>query len=160
MIKYLLIRFVVRSSVYRIRADVMAYSLAVAVGYSTMLSLNYLRMTPDVLPDMLMLRVVTFYAMNLAGSAVLSYGLMELYLGSGSVWLLPITLVVASVITGIAMPLRSGLVNIQLTLAGGLSRTLYGVGFALALMIVPQVIVAFLYGVSERRERDRLRGDL
>jgi hypothetical protein len=70
-------------------------------------------------------------------------------------------LIVAAAINGIALPLRSGLVNIQLTLdaRGGAPRTLYGVGFTLALLVVPQVIVAFLYDVSERREKDRLRGD-
>jgi hypothetical protein len=110
---------------------------------------------------------VTIYAMHLAGSAVLSYGLMELYLGSGSIFLLPATLLIAAAITGVALPLRSGLVNTQIALhnaAGALSttyppRALYGVGFALALLAVPQVLVAFLYDVSERRERDRLRGD-
>jgi hypothetical protein len=166
-IKYFLTRSVVRADLYRVRTDVLAYSLAVAVGYSTMLSIQFLRATPDAQPDMLMLRVVTIYAMHLAGSAVLSYGLMELYLGSGSIFLLPATLVIAAAITGVALPLRSGLVNTQIALhnaAGALSttyppRALYGVGFALALLAVPQVLVAFLYDVSERRERDRLRGD-
>jgi hypothetical protein len=158
-IKYALMRVVIQPSIYRIRADVMAYSLAVAVGYSTILSVHYLATTPDVRPEMLMLRVVTFYAMNLAGSAVVSYGLMELYLGSGSVFLLPITLVTAAAITGLAIPLRSGLINIKLGLQGGATLTYYGLAFALALLAVPQVIVAFLYGVSERRERDRMRGD-
>lgn len=161
-IKYFLMRTVVKSDLYRTRTDVLAYSLAVAVGYSTVLSVEFLSSTPDVRPDMLMLRVLTIYAMNLAGSAVVSYGLMELHLGSGSMFLLPVTLIVAAAITGLALPLRSGLVNIQLTLdaRGGAPRTLYGVGFALALLAVPQVLVAFLYDVSERRERDRLRGDL
>ena len=167
-IKYVLTRTVVRADVYRVRTDVLAYSLAVAVGYSTILSLQFLRTTPDVRPDMLMLRVVTTYAIHMAGSAVLSYGLMELYLGSGSIFLLPAMLLVAAAITGVALPLRSGLINTQIALhnaAGVLStayvpRTLYGVGFALALLSVPQILVAFLYDVSERRERDRLRGDI
>ena len=159
-IKYFLTRTVVRADLYRVRTDVLAYSLAVAVGYSTILSLEFLRTTPDVRPDMLMLRVVTIYGMHMAGSAVLSYGLMELYLGSGSLFLLPATLLIAAAITGVALPLRSGLVNIQLGFEGNIPRTLYGVGFALALLGVPQVLVAFLYDVSERRERDRLRGDL
>lgn len=157
-LKYAVLRFTVPGNAYRVRVDAIAASAAAAAGFATVFSLHYAGSNPAALPDVVMLRVLTFAALNLSGSVMVSYGMVETRLSRANIFLLPFTLVAAAFLNGAAIPLRSGLSNAQLTLEGGVTRPILALGFAMALLIVPLAVMSFLYGAAERREQDVLRG--
>lgn len=156
-LKYVVLRYTIHRDLYRVRVDAIAYSIAVAMGYALMLNLQYAADNLATPPDVVVVRIFTTTALHLATSAIVSYGVVETWLSNASIFLLPFTLFVATVVSGAAVPLRSGLVNSGLSLEGGLTRPLFGLGFALVLLIVPLVIVAFLYRAADRRESDKIR---
>jgi hypothetical protein len=157
-LKYVVLRYTIHRDLYRVRVDSIAYSVAVAMGYAMMLNLHYVAdnlMTP---PHLVVVRIFTTTALHLATSAIVSYGVVETWLSNATIFLLPLTLFMAAAVSGAAIPLRSGLVNTGLDLTGGTTRPLFGMVFALALLVVPLVIVAFLYRAADRREADKIRG--
>jgi len=155
-LKYLVLRFTVWPAEMRIRQDSVAYGLAAAVGYGTVVSLDYV-LTYSATVDAVGVRVLTIFAMNLAGSLVLSYGLAETWFSRATPVLLPITLIVAALITGIAIPIRAGFVNPSLALTVSNTRDILGLGFGAALATLPLLVVLFLYNVAETSEKIALR---
>jgi RsiW-degrading membrane proteinase PrsW (M82 family) len=157
-LKYLVLRLIVPAEAYRVRVDGIAYSATVAIAFATVTMLHYVGSNLNALPDVVMLRVLTVTALNLAASSIVSYGIVETRLGSASVFLMPFTLVVAAFLNGLAIPLRSGLVNAQLTLDGGATRPYFALAFAVVLLVVPLFVMSFLYRAADRREEDVVRG--
>lgn len=155
-LKYLVLRFTVWPREMRVRQDSVAYGLAAAVGYGTVLSIDYV-LTYSATVDAVSVRVLTIFGMNLAGSLVMSYGLSETWFSRPPPILLPVAFMVASLITGISIPIRAGLVNPALGLTASSTRDILGLGFGLALATLPILLVYFLYNVAETSEKIALR---
>jgi hypothetical protein len=157
-LKYLVLRLIVPTDAYRVRVDGIAYGAAVAAAFATVSALYFVGSNPDAMPDVVMMRVLTLVGLNLAASTLVSYGIVETLLSNASVFLLPFTLVVAAFLNGLVIPLRSGLVNAQLTLDGAATRPYFAFGFALVLLVMPLLVASFLYRAADRREEDVVRG--
>lgn len=158
-LKYLVIRLLVWPNHFRIRSDSIAYGATTAVAYGTLLNL-YLALTTPVLPDAFANRAFSQIAIQLAGSIVLAYGLSETKFTKSSIFLLPITLLLSAFVTGIAIPLRSGLINASLPLPNetglliGATRPLLGLGLSVVVVISSAIVIAFLLSNADRRMRD------
>ncbi|MCU0511272.1 MAG: PrsW family intramembrane metalloprotease [Anaerolineae bacterium] len=157
-LKYLVLRYALPPEALRIRLDGVAYGAAIAVGFTTLFALDYVSRHPDAAPDAVIMRVLALLAMHLGGSLIMGYGVAETRLGEATLILLPVTLLVAAALHGVAIPLRSGLMNAQLSLDGGITRPLLALGFALVLLAAPQVVMSFFYRAAERRAEDVVRG--
>ncbi len=157
-LKYLVLRYALPAAYFRVRLDGIAYAAAIASGYALMLNLHFALNQPLATPDAAALRILGVNVLCLVGSAIISYGWMETLLGNAAVFLLPFTLVLAALVNGIAIPLRVGLMNATLTLDGGATRPYFAIGFVVAVLVVPLVILAFLYRAADRREEDIQRG--
>lgn len=153
MLKYLVVRYTVWPEQFRIRLDGVAYGAAAATGYATVLNLNFvLTSTPP--PDVAAIRIFSTIALHLVTSTIVGYGLAEVRFSQPSPFLLTITIALAAFITGVAIPIRAGLVNATLSLDVSATKPLQGLAFSLALLIAPSFALAFLFNSAERRERE------
>ncbi len=158
-IKYLVVRYSVGQDFLRTRFDCIAYGAASAVGYATVLNIQFIAVEGNSpTPDVVAARVFATYTLHIVTSIIVSYGLSELYFGSPTPILLMLTLALASLITGIAVPIRAGLINTTLTLGINTTRPLLGIGFSAGLLIVPLLLVSFLYDSAERRAQEAAIG--
>jgi RsiW-degrading membrane proteinase PrsW (M82 family) len=157
MLKYLVLRYVVWPDCFRTRLDGVAYALASAVGYVTVLNLHYVFSNPAP-PDVTALRIFNVTIMQFATSAIVGYGLAELRFGRPSPLLLTFTLALAATVTGITIPLRSGLVNASLVLNVSATSPLRGIGLSLAALVGIAIAVGFLIENAERQDREAAAG--
>ncbi|MDQ7024789.1 MAG: PrsW family glutamic-type intramembrane protease [Anaerolineae bacterium] len=157
-LKYLVIRYIVWPEYYRVRTDAIAYGAASGVAYAMVISLNYLFQNPMATPDAIMLRVFATTTLNIVGSVIVAYGLAESQFSNALSFLLPITVLLAAIVNGIAIAMRPTFMKATLGLTISAEKTIFGVIFALILYIVPIVTLLFLFNVSERREQDKLAG--
>lgn len=153
MLKYLVLRYTVWPDCFRTRLDAVAYSAAGAVGYATVLNLH-LVVTNAPPPDVAAVRVFDTLALHLATSLIVGYGLAEIRFGLPTPMFLTSTLALAAFVTGVAIPVRAGLVNPSFSLGTSETRALFGIGFAAALLTAFSLMIAFLYTSAERRERE------
>jgi len=152
-IKYMVIRFIVWPDGFRIRSDVLAYTLAASIGYMTVEALHVaFRGTPS--PDVLTLRVFSILTVHLAASIVMAYGLTQLRFSPQLYILMPLSMLAAAVVVGFATSFRSGLVNGNFVLGIGGTRPLFGLVFSLILVVGAHVGMGFLLNAAERRARE------
>lgn len=152
-LKFLVVRYVVWPDLLRTRLDSTAYCAASAIGYSLMINLHYVfdGVPP---PANVASQVFTNTVLHLVTSMVVSYGLAELRFSKPTVLLLPVTLSLAAFITGVAIPIRAGLINASLGLNLTLARPLFGLGFSVALFVGITLTVIFLFENAERRAQE------
>ncbi len=153
MLKYLVVRYTVWPDCFRTRLDAVAYSAASAIGYATVLNLHFI-LTTSPAPDVAAVRIFDTVALHLVTSLIVGYGLAEMRFGLPTPLFLTSTLALAAFVTGVAIPVRAGLVNPSFSLGTSASKTLFGLGFAVALLVAFAAIIAFLYISAERRERE------
>lgn len=158
--KYLVVRYTVWPDQFRVRLDGVAYSAAAAVGYATILNLHFV-FSGTATPDVVAARVFATFALNIVASIIVGYGLAEVRFSDPIPLLLTLTIALSSFITGIAVPIRAGLVNAPLSLEISLPRAILGLGFSAALFIAPCLVLSFLFDSAERRaqEADRMGED-
>lgn len=149
-IKYFVVRYTVWPHDFRTRLDGIAYGAAAAVGYTTVLNLHFVLSNQPTL-DVVAARVFATYATQIAASLIVGYGLAEVRFSNPSPIFLTLTIALAGVITGIAIPIRAGLINTVLSLDVSSPRSIFGLGFSAVLLIVPCVILAFLFDSADRR---------
>jgi RsiW-degrading membrane proteinase PrsW (M82 family) len=149
-LKYMVMRYVVWPGCFRIRLDGVAYSAASAIGYATVLNLEF-ALTNSPPPDVAAMRFFTTLALQLVGSLIVGYGLAELHFDLPSPLLLTITLALAALIIGIATPLNAGLVNAGLGLGVSAPKPLLGLAFSAGVLIGIASILSFLYNNAERQ---------
>ncbi len=157
-IKYTVVRYIVWPDGFRTRADGVAYMVAAAVGYATVINLSFVLTTPGATPDVTALRVFDNLAIQYAASALIGYGLAEVTFSRPSPLLLTLTLALAATVNGIAIPLRAGLVNASLTFRTSVSQPLRGLGFSAAVVIGLAVVIAFLIQNADRADRQAAAG--
>ncbi len=162
MLKYLVVRYTVWPEHFRIRLDGVAYGAAAAIGYATVLNLQAILNTNPP-PDSAALRIFGTVALNLVASAIVGYGLAEVRFSQPSPFVLASTIALAAFITGVAIPIRAGLVNPSLSLdvVGdnpllniSATKPLLGLIFSSALLIAPSLALSVLFNSAERRERE------
>jgi len=166
VLKYVVVRYAVWPDGFRTRQDAVAYGVASAIGYATVLNLHLALSGPSV-PYFVALRVFETLAFNLAASIVVAYGLAEVTFSRPSPFLLMLSVGLAALVNGLAIPLRSGLVNASLFVplppktpdtsfpaAISAVKPLGGIGLAAAVLVVIGLSVAFLLAQAEQRDRE------
>ncbi|MBC7870928.1 MAG: PrsW family intramembrane metalloprotease [Chitinophagaceae bacterium] len=157
VLKYMVVRYFIWPDRIRIRLDSVAYAAASAVGYATVANLQFIANgSPS--PEIVAVRVFSATALHTATAVLVGYGLASSRFGTGSFILLPFMMFLSAVITGIAIPLRSGLVNAGLVQGTGNQNPLLGLLFSTGLYVVPLVIAAFLFNAQENRQEDTIAG--
>jgi uncharacterized membrane protein len=155
-LKYFVIRSLIWDEHLRVRQDAIAYADAAAIGFATVLGLHF-TFTGNPSTDAVAARMFSTLAIHVVSSSIVSYGLSESRLMNASPLLLPLSLALASLVTGIAIPIRAGLVNASispLALEFALPRPLFGLGFSLGLFVAGMAGVLFFYNTAERQERE------
>jgi RsiW-degrading membrane proteinase PrsW (M82 family) len=153
MVKYIVIRYAAWPDHFRTRLDGVAYGAAAAIGYATVLNLRFV-FDGSPSPDVVAGRVFDYVVFHLVASLIVGYGLAELRFGLPTPLFVPSTIALAALITGIAIPVRAGLVNPSFGLEISPPKFLFGLGFAAALLAAISLVIAFLYDSAERRERE------
>lgn len=162
MLKYLVVRYTVWPEQFRNRLDGVAYGAASAIGYATVLNLHFVLSNPAS-PDVTANRIFSNLALHLVTSLVVGYGLAEVRFSQPSPFLVTLSIALAAFITGIAIPIRAGLVNASLSLDvnatnpllnTSATKPLQGLVFSLALLIALSLALAFLFNSAEQRERE------
>ena len=123
------------------------------IGYATVLNLQF-ALTNNPPPDVAALHYFYTFAIQVVTGIIIGYGLSEMRFGTPSPILLSITVAVASLITGIAIPIHAGLTNASLGLDASTPKPLFGLGFSVAVLIVMSLVLSFLYNSSERQARE------
>ena len=153
MTGYLVVRFVAYRDGMRVRVDGIAFMLAAAVGYATVLNLHYVFST-DAALDIVAMRVFNNTTLLYAISVVVGYGLGEVRFGRPTPLLLALTLALGATLAGIAIPLRSGLVNAALSLSPAFASPIRGIGLSALLLVAVSIATSFLIENAERQERE------
>jgi hypothetical protein len=150
---YTVFRLVAYSTGMRIRADGIAYMLAASVGYGCVLNLHYV-FTTDASIDIVAMRIFNNISLLYAISVVVGYGLGEVRFGRPSPLLLTLTMAIGAMLAGLAIPLRSGLINAALTLGPAFASPIRGLALSAILLVVVSIVTAFLMENAERRQRE------
>jgi RsiW-degrading membrane proteinase PrsW (M82 family) len=159
VIKYLTVRYVVWPDMFRTRLDGVAYSVACAIGYATVVNLDY-AISSSASPDVVALRVFSTMALHTATALILGFGFAELCFGFPSVFLMALLVALCALVTGIFLPVRAGLVNASFVLGVGTTRPLFGLGFSALVLVVVLFAISFLFAQAERQSREAMRGEM
>lgn len=151
--KYMTQRYSIWPLQIRVRMDGIAYAIAASIGMATVENLHTLAIPGITLPSLAILVVDTTIT-GIAAGMLVGYGLSESALGRPSPFLGPVMVGLAALVHGLAIPLRTGLGNAGFTLAGGSAHPILGVGISVGLVVVVSLLISFLFGASERRERE------
>jgi RsiW-degrading membrane proteinase PrsW (M82 family) len=154
-LKYLVVRYTAWPNHFRTRLDGVAYGAAAAIGYATILNLHLI--FSDVpAPDAAAARIFANLALHLVTGILVGYGLAEIGLGVPTPLLPVFTVALAALITGIAIPVRSGLINASLNLGVSAPRPLLGIVFSLVLLILSCLALSFFYDNAERQSQESI----
>ena len=152
-IQYSVIRYAAWSDHLRVRLDGVAYGAAAGIGYASILNLHAI--FPDApAPDVAAARIFANVTLYFLTGILLGYGLSELRLGSPSLLLPVFTIALGALITGIAIPLRAGLVNASLNLGVSAPRPILGIIFSALLFVVTAFALSFFYDNAERQAHE------
>jgi hypothetical protein len=156
---YLTIQLTLPRRAFRIRDDGLAYGIASAIGYVTVTNLQTLASSGVPQLDSFVLRMFGNYALHIAMGLVIGYGVTTTYIGQPIVLNMTFYLLLSSILAGIVIPIRAGLVNPVFSLDFQRSlvsapRPLFGLGFSILVLLVPCLILYFLIRSAERRETE------
>lgn len=157
ILKYIVLRSLIWSGHLRTRLDAVAYGAAAALGYATVLNLHF-ALTGNPPPDAVAVRVFSTLVIHIVATTIIAYGLAESRDGETSPLVMPISLGIAALISGIAIPIRAGLVNASISPAAlefALPRPLFGIVFSLMLLVGGLMLVFFFFTTAERQEREK-----
>jgi len=161
-IRYLVVRFTVWPSQYRTRLDAVAYGAAAAVGYATVLNLHFV-LSADPTPEVAALRVFDELVRQVAGGIIVGYGLAEVRFNTRPFpFLLAATIAFATLITGIAIPVASGLANVTLSVNSPVTAAnpLRGFLFSALLIVGVAAVLVFLYNTAIRQDQEAAAGEV
>jgi len=155
ILKYLVLRYTAWPDHYRNRLDSIAYSMAAATGYVTVLNLQ-LVLGESLAPEVVAMRVFSNTAAQVAAGFLVAYGLSEVRFNPRSFLLMPFTMMAAALIHGLTIASRAGLVNGSFFLGIGGTRPLFGLLFSLIVVVGALLVIAFLFNNADRREREAI----
>jgi hypothetical protein len=157
-LKYLVIRYIVWPSHYRVRLDAVAYGAASAVAYAMVVSLDYVLNNPFAAPDVVVLRVFATLAVHMVGSIVVGFGLSETLFSHALSFFLPMMMILAAALSGLAVAMRASFMNAPLSITISSQREIFGLGFSLIFYMAGMAVFFFLFNITERREQDKIIG--
>jgi hypothetical protein len=157
-LKYLVIRYIVWPGYYRVRLDAVAYGAATAVAYALVVSLDYVLNNPLAAPDVVILRVFATLAVQMLGSIIVGFGLSETLFSHAISFFLPMMMLLASLVSGLAIAMRASFMNAPLSITISTQREIFGLGFSLVLYLAGMAVFFFLFNITERREQDKIIG--
>ncbi len=154
ILTYLVVRYVAWPDNFRVRLDSIAYGAASAVGYATILNLH-LVLSSNPSPDIAAFRIFDALAVQLAVNIIIAYGLSEVRFNARPFpVLLVATIALASFVSGLALPLRSGLTNAALEQGIGSVSPIRGFLLSAAILAGVSFIFAFLFDNAERQDAE------
>jgi RsiW-degrading membrane proteinase PrsW (M82 family) len=156
--KYLVVRYSIWPGRVETRMDGLAYAIAASIGFATVWNLRAV-FGPQEALDALAIAVFDTTVTGLAAGLIIGYGLSEMALGQPTPFIGPLSLALAALVHGMAIPLRSGLVNASFSLAGANAVLILGSAISAGLMIAAAFVISFLFSASERREREAAAGE-
>jgi hypothetical protein len=158
IIKYIIMRYSIWPGHLRVRLDGVAYGIATGIGYATILNLQFVSANASAPPDIIAFHIFANYALHVATGIVIGYGMAEVRFSNPTPIFLTIILAIASIITGITIPIHAGLVNSSLSISSTVTisapKPLFGLGFSAVLLIAVSVIIAGLIGNADRLARE------
>ncbi len=154
-LKYFVVRYTVWPVFFRVRLDGVAYGAASAIGYVTVLNFHFVfQGTPS--PDTVAIHVFSNTALHIVTSVIVGYGMGEVYFSRPSPLFLPMTITFAMLVTGIVIPVRSGLINANLGLQFSTAKPLWSLLFSATFLVSMLLIMVFLFNNATRREREAI----
>ena len=155
IIKYIVLRYTIWPQHLRERLDGVAYGIATGIGYATVLNLQFVSTNTPAPPDIVAFHIFANYALHVATGIIIGYGVSEVHFSNPTPIFLAIILIIASVITGITIPIHAGLVNSSLSISPvSAPKPLFGLGFSVALLVIVSVIISGLISNADRLERE------
>jgi hypothetical protein len=157
-LKYAVVRYSVWPGAFRIRSDGVAYMLAAAIGYATVVNVDFV-LNNSANPSVYALRIAEFTLTHLATSTIMGYFLAELKLTRGtSIFWMPGGLLLAALLASLSIVLRGGLVVGGIGPSSTGNTAFQGLGAAVFLVIFLFASIYFL--INNADERAQLRGRL
>lgn len=155
LIKYVVIRYAVWRDHFRTRLDAVAYGVASAVGYATVLNIQ-LALTGDSNLDIVGIRVFDNLALNIAGSILIAFGTAEMRFERPTPFLMALMVALGAFLTGVVIPLRTGLTNSAFSAQAAINAPslIFGTIVSLIIIVAIAVPTALLFATAERRQRE------
>lgn len=156
---YLTVRTLIWPAHIRDRYDLIAYMAAGAIGYSIVGSVEF---ALNGRPLVYVVALNTFANVTVLTITMVfvGYGMAGTLFDGAGVLLQPVTLATAALITGIALPLRSGFLNASFGVGGtSLPRYLFGIAFSAAIFVAGVFVLNFLFRFADRQAKERGRGE-
>lgn len=153
ILKFAIIRYMIWTAHTQTRADMVAYSAAVAVGWVTAFNFRFaLENLAQI--DVMALRVLATTTLSVGASLIVGHGLAQTWLMERpNIFLMPASLISSALVIGIGTSLRASLANATLRVQGAVTRPLFSFIFAVAFWVLIAGLAFFLYNVAERREQ-------
>lgn len=151
-LKFIIIRYIAFPQSLRIRTDAIAYCVASAIGYSFVVNLHLIS-TIQPTYSIAMLYIFSNYAIQLASSMFIAYGLSETYFNNPIPILLPTSICLAALVIGIITPFVSGLMNSPLTVDGNVDRPIFSLGFLVIVLILSLAFTFFFNTIAQQRDQ-------
>lgn len=152
-IKYLVLRYSVWPGYFRVRLDAVAYGAAAGMGYASVLNMHFV-FSDAPAPDIAAARIFANVAIHVGTGMLIGYGLAELWIGNPTPFFSVYTLALSSLITGISIPVRAGLVNATLGFGISATRPLLGIIFSAILFMIPAFTLSFFIDNADRQARE------
>lgn len=153
VLKYIVVRYLAWDDDLRVRLDSLAFTLASAVGYTTILNLSFV-FSGTVATDVVAMQVVDNITANFAASLIVGYGLAEVRFDNPNPFLLTSMIALAALVNGMLIPLRAGLVNAGFSIAGSTPNLLFGFVLSALALAGIMFVISFLFNAAERRARE------
>jgi hypothetical protein len=154
-LKYAVLRYSLWPGVFRTRLDGVAYAMATAIGYATALNL-FFALSGDVDPVSAALRIAEITLAQVTVSTIMGLALSELAMPGVPVYFVPLSLIIAAGLAGLAIVFRGGLVVGGIGIGATGNNAIFGLGQAVFLVVALYTSMSFL--INSADERDRLRG--
>ncbi|MBZ0298730.1 MAG: PrsW family intramembrane metalloprotease, partial [Anaerolineae bacterium] len=154
ILMYLIMRYTIWPDHLRVRLDAVAYGTACAVGYATVVNLDFV-LSNATSPDVTAMNVFNQLALLSCGGIIIGYGLAEITFNRYPFpLLLAATIALAAFATGVGIPLIAGFTNAGISPENPVSSVnpILGVLFATGLLAGISIIFSFLFDVAERQE--------
>ncbi len=155
-LKYAVVRYSFWPVGFRIRSDGIAYAMAAGIGHAVMLNLNF-ALSADIIPEVAALRIAEVTLSQVALSTIMGYFLSELKIGQPSAYELPAGLLLAALLNGLSVALRSSLVVSGVAPGATANEPLRGLGMAIFLVVALFSSLYFLINNADERAEMRSR---
>ncbi|HRE48914.1 MAG TPA: PrsW family glutamic-type intramembrane protease [Aggregatilineales bacterium] len=155
-LKYAAMRYTVFPDVFRTRLDGIAYAMATALGYATVIAIDFV-LRNDLTPDGYALRITEIVLPHVAISTILGYCLVALRRETGSIFLVPLGLIAAAFFAGLAVVMRGGLIVGGVSTAATGNNAPFGLAMAIFIVVLLYSVMNFLIRSADNRESHRAR---